>query len=327
MSDLISTFLEEMARNEIPANTMKALVGDLRGLLRWYDATHGRPFRLDDLSPADVRAWMKHAATGTSAAPATANRRKNSLRRLVNWAMDRDELRADPTRDIKDLPLGDRAPRSISTDAINRLLHAAAQDEDQEAALRDVAMLTVLAYTGLRVEELCRLATFDVNLAVGTIRVRHGKGAKPRTVPLHDDTIEPLRRYLLRVRQPVGGEEWLWIHRIGVGREWVPGITQHSIQALVRDLAELEASKARADALKARRQDQRDALERLAQELDRTTPHVFRHSFVRRLIEAGVEIPAIQKAAGHTSLKSTEVYLQPHEATVKKAIAVGAGLD
>lgn len=326
MSDLISTFLEHMERNGTTANTMKAIVCDLRGLLRWYDATHGRPFRLADVTPADVRAWMKHASAGT-AAPATANRRKNSLRKLASWAIDQGTLLADPTRDIKDLSLGDRAPRSISTAAINRLLHAAAQNPDQEAVLRDVAMLTVLAYTGLRVEELCRLATFDVNLAGGSLYVRHGKRDKPRTVHLHPDAIEPLRRYLTQLRLQITGESWLWMHREARGREWEAGITQHSVQALVRELAEREAATARADALKMRRQDQRDALERLAQEFDRTTPHVFRHSFIRRMIERGVELPAIKKAAGHTSIKSTEIYLQPHDETVKKAIEVGAGLD
>jgi site-specific recombinase XerD len=290
VSDLISIFLADEAKNNTTVNTLKALRTDLGLLLRWYDATHGRPFRLADLTQPDVRAWTRASFTSKPVAPATANRRKNSLRRLVNWAIERGDLVADPTRGMKDLPLGERASRGISPLAIERILHAASQNEDGQAALRDVALLSVLAYTGLRVEELCQLDVANMNLAGRRVIVRRGKGGKGRTVGLHEDAVDAVRRYLNELRLDMAASDGpLWIHREGVGRAWVVGITQNSVQSLVRELADLEARKARADAMVARRLDRRDELERLAQELDRTSPHAFRHSFVRRMLEAGYD--------------------------------------
>ena len=242
MHPLITAFLDHLAAGTIPATTLKALRGDLATLERWYTSTRGRPLRLEDVTPLDVDAWMRHTtvADQTEAAPATANRRKQSFRRLCQWAIDQQVLRTDPTRDMRDLPLDDRAPRSISDAAVDRLLHAARQHADPEQALRDEAMLSILAFCGLRVEELCQLTIADLNLSSGTVTVRHGKGGKRREVHLLPRLDALLRRYLTEVRCPHEGipartsaaaAQSLWVHRTNLdGRPWSPGLTQHTVR-------------------------------------------------------------------------------------------------
>ena len=338
MHPLITDFLDHLAAGTIPATTLKALRGDLATLERWYATARGRPLRLEDVTPLDVDAWMRHTtvADQTEAAPATANRRKQSFRRLCQWAIDQQVLRTDPTRDMRDLPLGDRAPRSISDAAVDRLLHAARQHADPEQALRDEAMRSILAFCGLRVEELCQLTIADLNLSSGTVTVRHGKGGKRREVHLLPRLDALLRRYLTEVRCPHAGipartsaaaAQSLWVHRTNLdGRPWTPGLTQHTVQLFVRAFAEREAEQCRAAAATARRRDQRMARERLAEELAGVTLHTFRHSLLSRLIEQGVELPEVQAIAGHSSLRVTGMYLTPHEGTRRSAIERGADL-
>jgi site-specific recombinase XerD len=56
------------------------------------------------------------------------------------------------------------------------------------------------------------------------------------------------------------------------------------------------------------------------------TPHTFRHSLLRRLLDQGVELPKVQAIAGHSSLRVTGMYLTPHEGTRRSAIERGANL-
>ncbi|NTU83544.1 MAG: tyrosine-type recombinase/integrase [Chloroflexales bacterium] len=267
------------------------------------------------------------------AAPATANRRKTSLRRLCQWAISEGHLTADPTRDVKDLPLGNRAPRAVSDDAIDRVLHAAGSSADPTEALRDEAIITVLAFTGVRAAELANLILADYHPLTGMLRIRLGKGRKSRMVFVYREAMAALERYLA-ARCPDGhtvGEaanEPLWMHRGGNGpnRPWLPGITTRAIQNLVRDLAGREARQLRADAAQLRCNDKRRALDLLALEVESITPHTFRHSLARRMIEQRADLGEIQAILGHTSLRVTGMYLTPSEEDVREALEIGARL-
>jgi len=334
MTLLITTFIDHLHDSGTTPATLKALRCDLHTLVRWYDeAHHGRTLRLADITPRDVQHWMAHSQTGKDVAPATANRRKNSLRRLCAWAIAAGDLVTDPTRDVKDLPSGTSSPRSVSDAAIDRVLHAARQTENPEQALRDEAMLSVLAYCGLRVEELCQLLLSDYNPVTRKIFVRLGKGGKSRAVFLRREAQPVVERYLRQVRCPGGyptgkdAEEPLWMHRAnGTGRPWAVGIQQRAVQERVRYLASQEASHLRADAALSRRDDQRVALERLAAELDIITPHTFRHSLARRLLKADADLAEIQAVLGHSNLRVTSIYLTPSEQDIEQSLEDGSGL-
>jgi integrase/recombinase XerC len=333
---LITSFLDHLQAEGTPPATLRAIRADLGTLARWYDeAHHGRDLRLADLTARDVRRWVLHATRPdqAEAAPATANRRTASLRRLSGWAITEGYMVADPTRDVKPQLLGNRAPRAVSDDAVDRVLHAARAAADPTEALRAEALVTVLAFTGVRAAELAGLIIGDYNRLTGMLRIRLGKGRKSRTVFVYREAMAVLDRYL-KVRCPDGypvGEaanEPLWIHRGGNGpnRPWQPGITTRAIQDLVRALAGREASQLRADAAQARREDQRRKLELLAAELESITPHTFRHSLARRMIEQHADLAEIQAVLGHTSLRVTGMYLTPSEEDVREALEIGARL-
>ena len=79
-----------------------------------------------------------------------------------------------------------------------RVLPRPIGDEDLELAIRTApaqmrAILTLGAFAGLRVQEIAGLDRDDVLEAKGLIRVRRGKGAKERIVPLHPDVLAALR--------------------------------------------------------------------------------------------------------------------------------------
>jgi integrase len=123
-----------------------------------------------------------------------------------------------------------------------------AAHSEQNAVLRarDEALLALLIYAGLRVQEVCDMQLRDLDLEGGMLTVRSGKAGKARRVPLHLDAARLLRRYLERVRCPEGlpalgsdQERERLLVGIAVTTKGQPtrvGITQRVAQRTVRQL-------------------------------------------------------------------------------------------
>lgn len=172
---------------------------------------------------------------------------------------------------------GERMPRYISESEAHALLEAARENK------RDYAILKMLAYTGLRVSELCILNIDDVDLNEKIVSVKSGKGDKDRIVVLDDTTIAALKEYLL-------GKE----NMNGALFETMRGrISPISVQRIVRHYANSAGIQ------------------------KKVTPHVLRHTFATALLRRGADIRIIQKLLGHSSIATTQIYTHVDEAMLK----------
>lgn len=148
---------------------------------------------------------------------------------------------------------------------------------------RDRAALELLYAAGLRAAELVGLDLADVDLPGRLVRVR-GKGGKERVVPFGRAAAQALAAYL-----PIRAE---WRARAGEVAELEPlFVNQRGGRLSDRSLRRI------LDA----------AVERLATTLH-LHPHVLRHAFATHLLEAGMDLRAIQELLGHASLATTQRY-------------------
>ena len=147
-----------------------------------------------------------------------------------------------------------------------------------------VFLSTVYA-CGLRLGEALALTVSDIDARAMLIHVRHGKGAKDRTVPLPHHTLSLLRRYWLTHRHPS-----MLFPALGRGGRNGHTATVHMNRASVQG-AFLRARKA-AGVTRAH-----------------VSIHTLRHSYATHLLEAGLNIRFIQRALGHRSLETTVKYL------------------
>ena len=160
-------------------------------------------------------------------------------------------------------------PAVLSVDEVRALFEAAAPG-------RDRVLLQTAYACGLRIGELVHLQVTDIDAARMLVTVRRGKGNKDRQVPLSERLLKELRW------------QW-WTHR---SRPWLfPG------QSADRPLHPTNVQRLFQAAL------------RRAGIAKRATPHTLRHSFATHLLEAGVDLVAVQRLLGHGSLSTTAHYL------------------
>ncbi len=172
-------------------------------------------------------------------------------------------------------------PKYLTEAEAHRLLMAAEHDP------RDHAILTIMAYTGLRVSEVCHLDCEDINLGERTLGVVAGKGDKDRMVVFAQPTAVALRRWM-EAREEVGHDA-LFINRNG-GR-----LTPRSVQRIVKQYAD-------------------DAGIRKV-----VTPHVLRHTMATTLLRHGADIRIIQQLLGHSSIATTQIYTHVDDAMLRSA--------
>ncbi len=156
--------------------------------------------RLDQLKrirPIDVSAWRDHLMR-RGLAPASVGRKITVLRSLFSFLQVQGYASVNPAhRDFVATPPVPRDGKTVglSPQECRQLLDA--PDRSLPVGTRDRAMLAVLAYTGCRVGELCRLRVGDYRMTSGhrVLEIR-GKGGKERRVPLHPEAFERIEAWL-----------------------------------------------------------------------------------------------------------------------------------
>ena len=223
--------------------------------------------------------------------PATINRRLAALARYCRFAKAQCLISEDPARDVQGVRQQKAArPKALDGIELRRLL----REVHKSGNKRDIAILEMLANTGLRVGELASLAAEDIELSErkGQVTVRSGKGAKYRQVPLNADARRALYAYL-DVR-PMGATGHFFVGQRG------NGLTPSAIWRMVKKYG------------------QRAGLE--------ISPHTLRHTFGTRLVrENGVDLVSVATMMGHESLETTALYTQPSEEDMAEATEQLAG--
>jgi site-specific recombinase XerD len=211
------------------------------------------------------------ASLGTrKLARATVARKAAALRSYFAWSLRQGHLDADPARSLRAPSGSGRLPRVLSAGEIGTLLGA---EVEGPTGLRDTAVLALLYAAGLRVSELCGLDRDGVDLSGRTVTVM-GKGGKQRRVPMHDECVGAMRRWLEEGREAMAGPpEAVFVNRRG--NRLGP-----------RDVRRILDARAASP----------------------THPHALRHTFATHLLDGGADLRVVQELLGHASLATTQIY-------------------
>ncbi len=173
--------------------------------ITWRESQRRRTFDPVLLRQEDLRDWRMDRQREEGAAPATINRGSASLRGYCRWATSCNLLIENSAIGVEDVPTEPLAARPLPAEAKDVLLLAAHTEQNSTLRARNEALLALLIYAGLRVQEVCNMQIRDLGLGSGTVTIRSGKAGKARRVPLHLDAQRLLQpETLLHTRAPTG---------------------------------------------------------------------------------------------------------------------------
>lgn len=255
-------------------NTIESYRRDLRLFSAWLSTDRGRV--LIQAQRADLLAYF--SCKFPTAKARSAARLLSSLRRLYRYLLRENRIASDPTLEIDAPKLPRSLPKSLTEEDVDALLAAA--DAGTALGLRDKAMLETLYASGLRVSELVTMNVAQLSQDMGVVRVM-GKGSKERLVPIGEEALNWLRRYLDEGRSEIlGGRQTDALFVTTRGQS----MTRQAFWHLIRRYA------AKAGIRKP------------------ISPHTLRHAFATHLLNHGADLRVVQMLLGHADISTTQIY-------------------
>jgi integrase/recombinase XerD len=286
MDELLDQFLHYLiVEKGLSQNTIEAYG---HGLTRFLDHLRGKKIQdVQEISKFDVQGFLltlrkKNLNTKSIVRDLAA------IRSFFRFLIQEGILETNPVEDLESPKVAKTLPEILSLKEIEEILEQ--PNLQTPLGMRDRAMLEMLYATGMRVSELTRLPTHQVNLEGGYVLL-YGKGSKERIVPLGSEAMKWVALYLKGARGILSkGKEsaFLFINRSG---------KEMSRQRFWKSLKDY-AKKA--------------GLHK------RITPHLLRHSFASHLLERGADLRSVQMMLGHVDISTTQIYTHVSGEKLKK---------
>ena len=256
-------------------NSLEAYRRDLTAFADWLGQSRG--VSLLNCSDADLNAYLAWRYQQKFNGRSTA-RFLSAVRGLFQYLLRENRISVDPSARIEMPKLGKPLPKAMSESDVEKLL--AAPDTDDPIGLRDRAMLELLYACGLRVTELVSVTTHDINLRQGVVRLL-GKGSKERLVPMGEEAMVWLQRYIREARPLLlksPDDPILFPSNRGeqMTRQTFWYRIKHHVQ-----VAGINAA---------------------------VSPHTLRHAFATHLLNHGADLRVVQLLLGHSDLSTTQIY-------------------
>ncbi len=283
-SQLIDLFLEQLwLLDGLSDNTRTAYQTDLTQYAGWLQQ-QGQSLlqaRRDDL--LEYLGWRLQQGYKAS----SSARLLSALRRFYQQALEQGQITEDPSA-LVDMPKTRRnLPDTLTEADVDALLEA--PDVDEALGLRDRCMLEVLYATGLRVSELTGLKLDEISLRQGVVRVM-GKGSKERLVPMGEQALDWLERYLAQGRPLLlGGKASDVVFPSQRGQQMTRQTFWHRIKQHAQTAGIIKP----------------------------LSPHTLRHAFATHLLNHGADLRVVQMLLGHSDLSTTQIYTHVAQARLQ----------
>jgi len=256
-------------------NTLGSYRRDLRQFNEWLGKNRQSSVIRADRS--QLQAYLG-ARLEQGQSPRSTARFMSCVRGFYRYLLREGRITVDPTLDIESPKLGRPLPKSLSERDVEALL--AAPDLESTLEFRDRTMLELLYACGLRVTELTSLQMVQVSLNQGVVRV-FGKGSKERLVPMGEEALSWLQRYLVEARVDL--------------LKGVPSEVVFPSKRGAQMTRQAFWYRIKIYALRAGIQSN-------------LSPHTLRHAFATHLLNHGADLRVVQMLLGHSDLTTTQIY-------------------
>lgn len=236
---------------------------------------------LEDADSDVIRDWMEHLMDNGHKA-STVCKYLSAVKSLYRYALRMGIVKRDPAHTLRGPKREKVLPVFIKEREADELFDEQHWNMENIKDVRARTLLLLLYTTGIRRAEVIALRDSDVNFVNREMKVT-GKRRKQRIIPLGDEILTELRRYMsLRDREQPGSEATSGgtLFRNDSGK----AMTADGVYSTVRT-----------------------CLTRVTTQKKRS-PHVLRHSFATAMLNHNAQLGSVQKLLGHESLTTTQIY-------------------
>ena len=276
---------------QLSLRSLRAYGYDLLHFARWLQP----PKKLADLTESTLLDYVRHQLEQQPMpTPQTVNHRLGVVRCSYRFHYGREIPAGDShfqRRYTRRSPLGYGRPRRVVAVSLRlrqprRVIVPLTSEQvakfwDSFRTCRDLALVGLMLLDGLRSCEVLTLQLEDLQLADRQLRIL-GKGNKKRVVPLPEDLLQGLRKYL-QLERPMTNSPALFVCL--KGRRRGQPLSAAGLRSLFR-------------------------YHRLRSQVPTANPHRLRHTFGSDMVRAGISLPALQQLMGHAQIHTTMLYVQ-----------------
>lgn len=236
-----------------------------------------KPF--NQIETEDLRVYLSEYQKKNNASKQTIDNIRRILSSFFTWLEDEDYILKSPVRRIHKIKTMKQVKETYSDEALEKL-------RDNCKTIRDLALIDMLASTGMRVGELVKLNRVDVDF-VNRECVVLGKGSKERVVYFDARTKLHLQNYL---NSRTDDNEALFVSLLEPHNRLEIAGVEIMLRKLGRSL-----------------------------EINKVHPHKFRRTLATRAIDKGMPIEQVQKLLGHQKIDTTMEYAIVDQQNVKNS--------
>lgn len=286
MDELIREFENKLRLEGKSDTTIKSYITSVNVFFRWFNDSFGEVGfkKLYRENILEYKSYLKNVRTSKRTGQnlnaksinvmLSALTKYNELMQPDNIVISKADLIKVQTEII--------SPTNITKKEVEEFRQRVLQSEGCSAK-RNYAIVTIMAYAGLRISEVLHLKKVDINTAASQIRVADGKGEKQRTVIINSKVISAIREY-----QRSDNVESDYLFHNSKGKILNPSTINKVFDEFSVDGYHIH-------------------------------PHMLRHFFCYNALESGAySINEVSNQAGHTSIKTTLKYLNPNLEQIKK---------
>jgi site-specific recombinase XerD len=279
--EVLSAFLSDCRRRNLSTSTLENYSWWLGGKrLTAYRQEH-KIRAVGDLTAEHLKSF-EYELVQAGLTPSTVDSLHRHLKNFIGWSLREGWSGDDRALAVSGPRLEQREPTTLSRESEAMVRQAL------KGLPRDLALFELMLATGIRLREAANLTVDDlIDSPNGPlIRVRQGKGRKDRVVPIDtpkDRVSVRLRRYIDKERPVSSVTRAMFLSERATAGGEPDGLTADAIKTLFKRIS-------------------RDSGVHV-------NPHMLRHTFATRSLAAGVDVMALQKALGHTTLAMVSRYV------------------
>lgn len=272
---MIQLFEQQLITDELSSNTIKSYILNVRGYIKWFEESKGVKFKR--LHRENVKDYISYLKTIKKNSPTSINAKISALIKFNDCLIQRN-VQTEQVISKKDMLKLQKQYASLATVGladVEKFRQLVLESESK----RNYAIVSLLAYCGLRISECLDIGINEFNLTSRELIVSEGKGKKQRNVNIGSKARTALQSWI-REREEKGIKgEYLFVSNRGskLDRTVINKLFKRYSGIIGKDI----------------------------------TPHDLRHFFCSHALENDMSVHEVANQAGHSNIHTTLLYTNP----------------